>query len=207
MGDARQAPGSGVASTDIFDVWRAKIAKAMGQPYLVALMLGSALLSAASFFTTFDGMLNFMPIWPVTFCIVFAIQALLFVASWRLGFALADQESPPWFSGFVFLICLATSVFFSWVSLFGHINDAETQQRTSATRMHRVVEETIVATEARIEAARRERGEALLAGEGYARWTGQVDAVAQAALASRAALDRRGSAPKSRKSKATRPLF
>lgn len=189
MADARRAPVSGVVSSDVLEIWRAKLGKAMGQPYLVALMLGSMLLSAASFFTTFDGMLNFMPVWAVTFCIVFAIQALLFVASWRLGFALADRESPPLFSAFVFLICLATSVFFSWVSLFGAINDAETQKRTSATRMHRAVEETIVETQTRVETERRRLGEALLADQGYGGWTAHIDRVAQAALGARAALD------------------
>ncbi|MEL6980638.1 MAG: hypothetical protein AAGM38_18500, partial [Pseudomonadota bacterium] len=143
---------------------------------------------AASFYTTFDGMLNFMPLWAVAFCIVFAIQALLFVASWRLGFAAADRESPPLFTAFVFLICLATSVFFSAVSLFESINDEETQARTRETRMHRVVEEAIVETEARAEAERRAQGEALTRSDAYAAWSGSVDRVAEAALAARGAL-------------------
>lgn len=189
MADARRAAGGAAASADVVEVWRTKISKAMGQPYLLALMVGSMLLSAASFFTTFDGMLNFMPVWAVTFCIVFAIQALLFVASWRLGFALADRESPPLFSAFVFLICLATSVFFSWVSLFETINDAETQERTRTTRMHRVVEEVVVETQSRAEAERRRLGQALLAAPAYQNWLLQLDATAQAALGAQSALD------------------
>ena len=55
MSNARQARSSRAEPSDVFEAWRMKVAKAMGQPYLVALMIGSMLLSAASFFTTFDG--------------------------------------------------------------------------------------------------------------------------------------------------------
>ncbi|MEM9725913.1 MAG: hypothetical protein AAF909_10670 [Pseudomonadota bacterium] len=189
MVDAHRAPGARPARQSFLGIWREQIGKAARQPYLLALLIGSALLSAASFFTTFDGMLNFMPVWPVTFCIVFAIQALLFVASWRLGFAAADREAPPVFTAFVFLICLGTSVFFSWVSLFSAINDPATQARTAETRMHRAVEEAVVATQDRAEATRLRLGAALLDERAYVQWMAEIDAVARGAMGARETLD------------------
>lgn len=187
------SPAGGGAPLDtpmtLSEVWRDKALNALSQPYLVALMLGSLLLSAASFFTTFAGMLHFMPIWAVTFCIVFAIQALLFVASWRIGFSLADRDTPPLFTGFVFLICLATSVFFSWVALFETINDPETQERTRVTRIHSAVEEAVGELTTRAAADRRAQYDALLDSDAYAAWGEAVNAATRLALDARGAID------------------
>ncbi len=162
---------------------------ALEQPYLMALMIGSLLLSFASFFTTFAGMLNFMPVWVISFCITFAVQALLFVTSWRIGFALADKESVPYFSIFVFAICLATSVFFSWVALFESINDEQLQARTRDTRMHRAVEDAVSELQARAIERRREQVEALLDSDVFADWRGSVTAVADKATSARDVLE------------------
>ncbi|MCI4662821.1 MAG: hypothetical protein MRY63_13500 [Neomegalonema sp.] len=151
------------------------------QPYLMALMIGSLLLSVASFFTTFNGMLNFMPVWLISFCITFAVQALLFVTSWRIGFTLANGEGRPWFTLLVFLICFGTSVFFSWVALFETINDEDLQARTRNTRIHRAVEDTVSELDARAMAVRRERVENLLDSEVYGQWRDSVNQVADQA--------------------------
>ncbi|MEO1328309.1 MAG: hypothetical protein AAFW46_01470 [Pseudomonadota bacterium] len=162
---------------------------ALEQPYLMALMIGSLLLSFASFFTTYAGMLNFMPVWVISFCITFAVQALLFVTSWRIGFALADKEGAPWFSIFVFAICLATSVFFSWVALFESINDEDLQARTRDTRMHRAVEDTVSELQTRAIERRREQVESLLDSDVFASWRDSVTQVADRATGARDILE------------------
>lgn len=189
MNRTQDGSGPSARSGGLEGFWRPWLEQARKQPYLMALMVGSLLLSFASFFTTFAGMLNFMPVWLITFCIVFAVQALLFVTSWRIGFAFADRERLPVFTSFVFLICLSTSVFFSWVALFERINDADIQARTRETRMHRAVEDTVTELQTRMREAQRREMQALLASPEFAGWSTQIDQVAQRALESRQALE------------------
>lgn len=160
----------------------------LSNPYLSALLVGSVLLSVASFFTTFAGMLNFMPIWAIAFCIVFAIQALLFVTAWRIGGAVAGSEPTPWLTLFIFAVCFATSVFFSWVALFETINDEDQQTRTRETRIHRAVEDAGLELRDRASDRRRDLVEGLLASAPYQDWRARVDAVAGGALAAREAI-------------------
>ncbi len=178
-----------INSKDLRMLWQEHIRRALGQPYLVMLMVGSLMLSAASFFTTFMGMLHFMPVILVTFCIVFAIQALLFVTSWRIGFALADREEAPIFTLFVFVICLGTSVFFSWVALFESINDEDTQARTRQVRIQSAVEETVAALKTRGEIYQRDQMEALITSPAFVSWTNNVDRVSEEAMGARGALE------------------
>ena len=188
-GSPPQAPQEAALLTEMRDMMGRAFKEAVTQPYLLSLMVGSILLSVASFFTTFAGMLNFMPVWFITFCIVFAIQALLFVTAWKIGYAISDREPAPWFSIFVFLVCFATSVFFSWVALFETINDEELQARTRETRIHRAAEDTVSELHARALAERRERVEALLDSDVYTSWRDGVTAVADRAAAAREVID------------------
>ncbi|MEO1120038.1 MAG: hypothetical protein AAFW88_02130 [Pseudomonadota bacterium] len=183
------ASGVGELSRAISVAWAKHAKKAATQPYLMALMIGSLLLSIASFFTTYSGMLNFMPVWVISFCITFAVQALLFVTSWRIGFSMADRERAPWFSIFVFAICFSTSVFFSWVALFETINDEELQERTRITRIHRAVEDTVSELQTKALERRRESVETLLGTDVYNQWRGNVNAVADRAGQARGVLE------------------
>lgn len=174
---------------DMRRAWGAHARRMLSQPYLMALLLGSLLLSAASFFTTFVGMNSFAPNLFVNFCIVFAIQALLFVTSWRIGFALADREALPLFTIFVFLISLATSVFFSWVALFGTINTPAEQERSRITRIQRAVEDTNTALFARLNAQQQRQVDALIDSAPYQAWSDTVERVGAEAIAAREVIE------------------
>lgn len=170
--------------------WIVELSEAVRrQGFLMSLMAGSILLSIASFYTTHDGMLNFMPQALIAFCITFAVQALLFVTSWRIGFDLAAERGWPLFTIFVFVTCFIGSVFFSWVALFDAINDEELQQRTRMTRTHSALEETISELRGRAIERRRDAAATLVETDAYQRWRDDVGAVTEAALASREALE------------------
>jgi len=166
----------------IGDTWGKYLTQALAAPYLMMLFLGSILLSVASFYTTFDGMLDFMPIWVFSAFITFAIQALLFVTSWRLGFMFAEKERTAWLDVVVFVVCFVTSVFFSFSSLFNFIFDQGLQERTRMTRMHNAVEETIADLEFRAKEQRKELVEELIETSAYKVWRGNVLRVAEAAV-------------------------
>ncbi len=160
----------------------------LAQPYTSLVLLGSLLLSAASFFTTYSGMIDFTEHWMVNFCVVFAIQGLLFVTSWRIGFAVAERERLPLFTVFVFLICLATSVFFSFAALNHYVNDEETRERKRVARMHAAVDSVNAAIAQRLVETRIVAIDAMLAAPAFDDWERALDAVGESALGARAAI-------------------
>jgi len=155
---------------------------AIESPYLALLFVGSLFLSFASFFTTFGGMLQFMPIYIITFFITFAVQSVLFVTSWRIGFMFADKEPISWLDLIIFAICFSISVFFSFSSLFDYIYKPEIEQKTSLTRVHDTVEESI--NELEIFNAQRQKDlvKDLLSQKVYQKWHGNVLKVSEAAI-------------------------
>lgn len=98
----------------------------------VLLLIASLVLSAASFYTTYHGMIEFMKVPLIAAAITFAVQALLFVICWWLA--------RNWFLGpaqfivgtSVFLMCAAISIFFSFASLFGFIDGGRTLENTAS---------------------------------------------------------------------------
>jgi len=162
-------------------VWEKHLGQALKSPYLVMLFLGSVLLSIVSFFTTFAGMLDFMPVWIFSAFITFAVQALLFVTSWRLGFMVAGKEPIAWLDTGVFVVCFCTSVFFSFSSLFNYIYNPELQAATTRTRIHNTVEETITELELQAKERRQQLVQELTGTNAYAEWRDNVLLVAQAA--------------------------
>ena len=159
------------------------------QPYLSIVLVGSLLLSVASFYTTFTGMMSFRDEILVVFCIVVAVQGLLFVTSWRIGFAVAERERLPIFTSLVFLICLATSVLFSWEALFNHINDDAAKERTRTARLHRVLESNADDLAARVTAKRDAEVAAMAGSSAFKAWETELGRVAAAALAASDAVD------------------
>jgi hypothetical protein len=174
---------------DLSKSFRKQITQTARQPYLLALLIGSLLLSAASFYTTFIGMNSFAPNPFVNFCIVFAIQVLLFVTSWRIGFSLADREPLPLFTIFVFLICISTSVFFSWAALFGTINTEEERSRTRIIRAQRAVEDVNSALFQRLSALQREQVQVMINARAYADWSQALEKIGAVALNARAVIE------------------
>lgn len=160
---------------------RSIVKKIVSQPYTSLVLLGSLLLSGASFFTTYSGMIDFTDHWLINFCIVFAIQGLLFVTSWRIGFAVAERERMPFFTVFVFLICLATSVFFSFAALNDYVNTPETRERKRVERMRAAVDSANAAAAQRLAGLRTDAIDALIAAPTFADWERGLDAVAAAA--------------------------
>ncbi|MCI4664032.1 MAG: hypothetical protein MRY74_04855 [Neomegalonema sp.] len=155
------------------------------QPYLTIVLIGSLLLSVASFYTTFTGMLSFRNEILIVLCIVLAVQGLLFVTSWRIGFSVAERERPPIFTSLVFLICLATSALFSWEALYNHINDDASKERTQTVRLHRALESNADDLAARVAAKRDQELTALAASPAFADWVSALEKVASSALAAR----------------------
>ncbi|MEM7560732.1 MAG: hypothetical protein AAF394_16540, partial [Planctomycetota bacterium] len=151
-------------------------------------MLASILLSLASFYTTFTGMLHFMPQWLISGFITIAIQSLLLVTSWRIGFIVADRQGASPLDITVFLIAFVTSVFFSFVSLFDAIFDPELQERTRMTRVHNAVEETITDLEVRGQKRRQALVEELIETDAYASWRANVFEVSAVATGAKSIL-------------------
>ncbi|MBF0189234.1 MAG: hypothetical protein HQL50_15025 [Magnetococcales bacterium] len=120
-----------------------KLKEQLKHPYLFLLFVASILLSLGSFYTTFDGMLDFMPIIPIAAFVTFAVQSLLFVTAWKIGFDKAQQVPRSSLVISVFAVSFFFSVLFSFSSLFNHIFDPEMQKRTRDTRVQNAVETTV----------------------------------------------------------------
>ncbi len=116
-------------------IWKEMWDRALTSPYLLLLFVASILLSIASFYTTFVGITPFVEIPVFAFFITSAIQSLLFVVSWRIGFMFAGKEDVAGVDIGVFLVCFFLSVFFSFNSLFNVIFVKERQQDASLGRV------------------------------------------------------------------------
>lgn len=94
---------------------------------LAIAILSSILLSIASGYTTFQGLLSYTP-WIVALFLTIGIQGMLFAVSWRMAFAAASKEySIPLF--LIFLVTIGVSVFFSYSSLLTVVYEKDTRKQ------------------------------------------------------------------------------
>jgi len=168
--------------------WAKLVAQALTTPYLALLMVMSVLLTVASFFTTLVGLADFAPNIVLAAFITMAIQSLLFVTSWRLGFMFADKEPLAWVDIGVFAVCFVLSVFFSFTSLFNVVFSPPQQELARITRVHNGVAEAITSIGEKARERRRELVQDLIKSPEYAAWAGNVTAVADLAADSQAIL-------------------
>lgn len=169
--------------------WKGHVERALHSPYLLLLFIASVLLSIASFYTTYVGIIPFVQHEIFGFFITMAIQSLLFVVSWRLGFMFADKEPLALVDVGVFVVCFTLSVFFSFNSLFNVIFAAERQQEASLGRVRDGATEVVNRAERRLKTQLVDQFTALTESDRYRTWRGDVMAVAD--LAQRAGPDLR----------------
>lgn len=155
--------------------------QARHSPYLVLLFVASVLLSIASFYTTYVGIVPFLDQPIFAWFITAAIQSLLFVVSWRLGFMVADKESVAWVDVLVFAVCFTLSVFFSFSSLFNVIYTPERQQEASLGRVRDGAAAVLSEAEEKLKDQRQAQVDRLRKSEEYQRWRTRVLAVADLA--------------------------
>jgi len=161
---------------------RQQLEQAAKSPLLLVLFFASILLSIASFYTTFSGMLHFMPIILISLFITFAIQALLFATAWYIGFMWVGKQEKDWLIVSIFIICFVVSVFFSVSSIFNFIFDPTLQKSTRMTRIHNAVGETISDLETESQQRRKELVEVFLGTSAYDQWYKNVQEVAKIAV-------------------------
>jgi hypothetical protein len=158
--------------------WQEIWERASRSPYLVLLFVASILLSIASFWTTFVGIWPFVKIGLFAFFITAAIQSLLFVVSWRLGFMVAGKENVAGVDVLVFLVCLTLSVFFSFSSLFNVVFAGDQQQQASLGRVRDGVTAAVNEVDENMRRQLQERVDALRDSDGYGAWRESLLAVA-----------------------------
>jgi hypothetical protein len=168
--------------------WKKFAERAATSPYLVLLLVTSIFLSIVSFYTTYDGMSDFLKYAVFAAFVTSAIQSLLFVTSWRLGFMFADKEPIAWVDVGVFTVCFLLSVFFSFASLFDVVFSKPQQELASLTRVHNGVAEAITTVGLKAKERRHELVEELLDSQEYDAWRRNVLAVADVAAESKGIL-------------------
>lgn len=162
-------------------LWRDNWEGALRSPYLLLLFVASVLLSVASFYTTYVGITPFVALPVFAFFITLAIQSLLFVVSWRLGFMYAGKEGVAGVDLLVFAVCFTLSVFFSFNSLFNVIFAADRQLETSLTRVRDGAVAAVNQVEEKLKAQASAEAAAVRGSADYGRWRTQVLAVAELA--------------------------
>ncbi|MCB2264242.1 MAG: hypothetical protein LGR52_15080 [Candidatus Thiosymbion ectosymbiont of Robbea hypermnestra] len=162
-------------------IWREMWQQAVTSPYLMLLFVSSILLSLASFYTTYEGITPFVRFAIVALFITTAIQSLLFVVSWRLGFMFAGKEDIARVDIGVFVVCFLLSVFFSFNSLFNMIFVEERQQQASLGRTRDGATAVVDNVGQRLKGDRARLVEALRASDDYATWRRDVLAIADTA--------------------------
>lgn len=163
---------------------RTLLERLLHSPYLLLLFIASVLLSIASFWTTYIGITPFVGVAVFAFFITAAIQSLLFVVCWRLGFMFAGKEGLAKVDLLVFLVTFALSVFFSFNALFNVIFAEELRVEASLTRVRDGALGAVNQAEAKLVQASVQQAAALRESPDYARW--RADVLAVAALAQRA---------------------
>lgn len=163
--------------------WKEMWERASRSPYLVLLFLASILLSIASFWTTLIGIKPFVTYWVIAFFITAAIQSLLFVVSWRLGFMVAGKENVAGVDVLVFLVCFTLSVFFSFSSLFNVIFAGDQQQQASLGRVRDGATAAVNEVEETMRRQLQARVDGLRDSQDYGAWRDNLLAVADLAQA------------------------
>lgn len=105
----------------------------------VLLFVASLVMSGASFYTTYYGMIEFMGVPLIAGAITFSVQALLFVISWWLARNWVMGVLPLFAGSCIFLLCASISVFFSFASLFSFIDQGRTKETTAQRAQTQVV--------------------------------------------------------------------
>ncbi|TVQ85351.1 MAG: hypothetical protein EA400_15795 [Chromatiaceae bacterium] len=161
--------------------WRTLWEKLLRSPYLLLLFVASVLLSIASFWTTYIGITPFVGVAVFAFFITAAIQSLLFVVSWRLGFMFAGKEGVAKVDLLVFLVTFTLSVFFSFNALFNVIFAEELRTEASLTRVRDGALGAVNQAEAKLVRQAADQAAALRESPDYARWRADVLDVADLA--------------------------
>jgi hypothetical protein len=161
--------------------WRDMRDKALQSPYLLLLFIASVLLSIASFYTTFVGIVPFVQIAIFGFFITAAIQSLLFVVSWRLGFMFAGKEDVATVDVMVFLVTFTLSVFFSFNSLFNVVFAEDLQREASLSRVRDGASAAVNQAQQTLQRAADARADAVRSSDAYVAWRADVLAIADLA--------------------------
>lgn len=96
------------------------------------LVISTLLLSLASGYTTYSGLLQYVPS-IIAFLVTVAIQGLLFTTSWRIGTVMSSDTFKVSFL-IIYLITMLTSVFFSYSALLDHIYTPENRKKEELDR-------------------------------------------------------------------------
>ena len=102
------------------------------QGFIGLMLMASVALSVASYYTTFDGMTQYMDIVWVTMLITFGLQATMFALSWIIAQLLGTGASRIALGLLIFGICATVSIFFSFASLFSGIFNDEMRDNANA---------------------------------------------------------------------------
>ena len=158
--------------------WKNLVEEALQSPYLIMLFGASVLLSIASFYTTFAGLTPFVDHWVFAFFITAAIQSLLFVVSWRIGFMYAGKEPVSPVDLGVFLVTFGLSVFFSFNSLYNVVFSEGQQLEMNLRAVQDGSIKAISEAEHRLTDKRTDLTNGLTGSDAYQQWRGFVDEIA-----------------------------
>lgn len=184
---------------------------------LALLGLTGIVLSLASGWTTWDGMRNFTGEPLLSFLITFGIQGVMLIVAWLIGETFATgmnaQRHGGGFAGslanvfkpylaairivfanivlwVMFLACMATSVFFSFDSLFSTIFPQKERARAALLRAESQVGGLIAELGVTINAERLRQSQALLATEAWQTYSAGLEQMTRRAAAAREDLNR-----------------
>ena len=137
-------------------------------------------MSAVSFVTTYEGLLNFLDPWPLVAAVTFSVQALILATAWELGYQIkspAPRMLWPALIGSVFVFCFVISAFFSLTSLFDRVYKPHLQAIDRQARVATAVD-TTVAELRRLRAAHvRQVGEETRASQAFADWRNRIEQI------------------------------
>ncbi|MEL7444393.1 MAG: hypothetical protein AAGK02_01105 [Pseudomonadota bacterium] len=149
----------------------------------VLLFVASLVMSGASFYTTYYGMIEFMGVKVVAAAITFSVQALLFVISWWLARNWVLGAVPFIAGTSIFLLCASISVFFSFASLFSFIDQGRTKEMTGE-RTKLQVSQILNDLDRTLESQLQERQKAFVtaSGQTYQTWRAQLKELLEVAV-------------------------
>lgn len=164
--------------------------------YVLIMMIASFGLSVVSFYTTFYGFANFLN-FGFAFPTTFAVQALMLLAAWQLGYALVGGQGVRIgrLIGFmlIFVICFGLSTFFSFSKLFDQVAGADHRHRTQTAQLLSFYDEARSRLQESLDVQIKATGEEALASEGFLAWKqgidGAIDLIAAAPSEVRKARD------------------
>jgi len=132
------------------------------------LVVASISLTLGSGFTTYEGMLQYTQKF-VAFVVTIGIQGLLFVISWKLGYALKNNER-KFMLVIIFIICASISIFFSFSSLFDVVNTEELKRNKGKVVAINKINKMYLELNKIINESIANNAELLLKDENYKKW-------------------------------------